>query len=659
MNKLKKGFTLIELLVVIAIIGILATTLAPKLFLNLRKGTMSTVQHNLGVIRTRLSLESISNEFPDLVNGDATLLSAYTIEDTPIFTDANDVTHQPTNQVVTTRDNTGGWVYHRETGKIYANLPNGAYTKLSDFEIWTPDLADYTGSGSIALDIGDTEQINAPSDPIPPTALLPDATYSSADQSIATVSSTGLVTGITVGNTTVLQTVGGLTDNIAVTVNAPLVNESPPLASPLTASTDEDSTLTLTQVDLLSNASDPDGNNLTAQVQGNGDATAILNANGTYTITPLENFNGDTTLTYSVSDGANTTSSTINLTINPINDAPTAVDFPATGSETVVVAIDAISNDSDIDGDTISYESVVSAVMLNGVQVGNASINDTPTDFTTYASDLVPVQNNVHAGVKNDGNYVGGNLIIDGTTYTKGLVMHAETGGDSTAQYDIPADATDFDVVFGIDDYTTAGNVIISVLVDGVNVYTSGTITGSSSAISRNFDVEGHSTLTLVVDDNGGIASDHAAFGNAAFSGTHTSPEIYFTPNNSLTSLRAGEQEELTINYTIVDSNGATNDANILLNITGSNTPPTITTMNTTMLEGGTIIVANASDLDGTVSLTNGSVNGDSAGLVTIAANGDISYTASLGVTGNVLVNLSITDNNGAVTSQIIEVNIQ
>ncbi|MGB6130084.1 MAG: type II secretion system protein [Psychrilyobacter sp.] len=52
MNKLKKGFTLIELLVVIAIIGILATTLVPKLREQLAKAKNTKVIAALGVIRT-------------------------------------------------------------------------------------------------------------------------------------------------------------------------------------------------------------------------------------------------------------------------------------------------------------------------------------------------------------------------------------------------------------------------------------------------------------------------------------------------------------------------------------------------------------------------------------------------------------------------------
>ncbi|MBO0677821.1 tandem-95 repeat protein [Mycolicibacterium sp. S2-37] len=72
---------------------------------------------------------------------------------------------------------------------------------------------------------------------------------------------------------------------------------------------------------------DPDvGDTLTyTLVSGPGNGTVIFD-NGQFVYTPNADFNGVDTFVYSVSDGANATSSaSVSLTVAPVNDAPTAV----------------------------------------------------------------------------------------------------------------------------------------------------------------------------------------------------------------------------------------------------------------------------------------------------------------------------------------------
>jgi len=158
-NNLKKGFTIIELLVVIAMIGVLAGTVAPKLLKEMRKATVAKVQHNLGVIRSRLSLdETFLEEFPNLYSETSTdLLKTYSIESTPSFRDGAGEGHEAASKVVYSRTDDGGWVYNRDEGEIYANLPDGAYTKDEEYEIWggeTPAISKITYNDSDNLSYG-------------------------------------------------------------------------------------------------------------------------------------------------------------------------------------------------------------------------------------------------------------------------------------------------------------------------------------------------------------------------------------------------------------------------------------------------------------------------------------------------------------------------
>ncbi|MDP0561542.1 MAG: tandem-95 repeat protein [Candidatus Endonucleobacter sp. (ex Gigantidas childressi)] len=359
-----------------------------------------------------------------------------------------------------------------------------------------------------------------------------------------------------------------------------------------------------------------------------------------------------------VTDNHGATDTTnVEFIVTGTNDTPVAVDDSLQNGETTTVIIDAIVNDTDVDNSAVlSYNTVESDVMLNGVIVGAAEIVTTSNPYTTYASDMIAEETNIHGGLKTDTNYVGGDISIDGEVVDKGLLMHAGTGGLSTAKYDIPDGATSFNASIAIEDYSAGGSVQYSVLVDGVVAYTSSTKSVNNDAEDISIDVTGASTITLQVDDLGGIGSDHAAWGEARFEGSTVGTGIQFTPNNEMRVLNDGDTESLTINYTIKDEHGAISDATVNIEVLGSNNRPEVNVIQPTVQEDVATTIALTTDIDGTVD----SVTGTAAnGTVSTNEGGDVIYTPDADYSGTDLVSVTVTDNNGVQFDQIISITIE
>ncbi|MGL6316983.1 cadherin-like domain-containing protein, partial [Vibrio sp. WXL103] len=85
----------------------------------------------------------------------------------------------------------------------------------------------------------------------------------------------------------------------------------------------EDGEITLSQEQLLSNVTDVEGDDLTASnLSVNGNAEVTINDDGSFTITPDADWNGDIDISFDVSDGENVVQSGADLTVNPVNDLP-------------------------------------------------------------------------------------------------------------------------------------------------------------------------------------------------------------------------------------------------------------------------------------------------------------------------------------------------
>src|SRR5262249_43802681 len=106
-----------------------------------------------------------------------------------------------------------------------------------------------------------------------------------------------------------------------------------PIANNDAYSTNEDTTLTVGAPGVLGN--DTSGGSLTAvRVSGPSHGTLTLNGNGSFTYTPAGNYNGSDSFTYKANDGTlDSNTATVNITVNPVNDAPVAVNDSYTTNE--------------------------------------------------------------------------------------------------------------------------------------------------------------------------------------------------------------------------------------------------------------------------------------------------------------------------------------
>lgn len=168
----------------------------------------------------------------------------------------------------------------------------------------------------------------------------------------------------------------------------PPPSNNPPVASDDTATTDEDVAVV---VDVLSNDSDPDGDSLqVVSIDNVFGGTAVINADQTVSFTPHANFNGSAYFGYTISDGQATASATAWISVNPINDAPTAASDQAVATRDTALYLsrdNLIGNDVDVDGDWLYITSVSNASHGTAELQGDGGVLFTPeADYSGWAS---------------------------------------------------------------------------------------------------------------------------------------------------------------------------------------------------------------------------------------------------------------------------------
>ncbi|EGQ8966221.1 tandem-95 repeat protein, partial [Vibrio parahaemolyticus] len=125
---------------------------------------------------------------------------------------------------------------------------------------------------------------------------------------------------------------------------------------------------------------------------GPKNGTVIVNNDGTVTYTPDDNYVGEDTFTYIVTSGGMSESTTVEVNVTPVNDAPVAKDDIATTQEDTAVTIDVLPNDTDVDGDKLSIQSATVPEAQGKVEIVDGKLVFTPAEnFNGHAEIIYTV----------------------------------------------------------------------------------------------------------------------------------------------------------------------------------------------------------------------------------------------------------------------------
>ncbi|MDF5468915.1 tandem-95 repeat protein, partial [Vibrio parahaemolyticus] len=142
--------------------------------------------------------------------------------------------------------------------------------------------------------------------------------------------------------------------------------------------TEEDTAVT---IDVLVNDSDVEGDALSIQSASVPKEQGTVEVvDGKLVFTPAENFNGEATISYIVTDGDLTDEAKVSVTVTPVNDSPVAVDDTTSIQEDTAVTIDVLSNDTDVDGDKLSIQSATVPEAQGKVEIVDGKLVFTPAE---------------------------------------------------------------------------------------------------------------------------------------------------------------------------------------------------------------------------------------------------------------------------------------
>lgn len=209
-----------------------------------------------------------------------------------------------------------------------------------------------------------------------------------------------------------------------ITVNQ--VNDIPVIISSSVISGNEDTPIIITP-----NVLDVDGDSVTLTSVTQGSHGTVSFVNNVITYLPQTNFNGPDHFNYTVSDGnGGFTTQTINVTVNPVNDAPVASLTSVTGYEDNPIIIDPLASAVDVDNDQLTLTSVTQGAH-GSVAIINQKITYTPNTNSHDNDSFNYTISDDHGGVVTKTVIVTINSINDAPTINSTILTQQATIGQS------------------------------------------------------------------------------------------------------------------------------------------------------------------------------------------------------------------------------------
>ncbi|HZF36175.1 MAG TPA: cadherin-like domain-containing protein [Candidatus Angelobacter sp.] len=477
-------------------------------------------------------------------------------------------------------------------------------------------------------------------------------------------------------------------------------NQSP-VANPDVLEILADTPFVVAADDLLSNDTDADGDSLTISSWGNADHVSVTRlSDGSFSITPVANYSGPASFTYTISDGnGGTSTTTVNISVvsEDGNTPPLAVDDSAsTNEDTPLVLPPAalLSNDIDSNGDTITITAVGDAVngtvaidgAGNVVFTPNANYNG-PASFSYTVDDgqggTATATVNVDVVAVNDAPVVANSAATTSEDTPLVIAPTTLTANGSDVDGDALTVSAVGNAVHGTVSIDSAGNVVFTpaanyngpasfsyTVSDGHGGTATATVNVNVTAVN-DAPVAGNDSATatedtaLVITPATLLANDSDVDGNPlsiSSVGNATHGTVALNNGNVVFTPAANYNGPASFTYTVSDGQGGSTTATVNVNVTAVNDAPVAgndsvtTTEDTPLVLASGALLANDTDVDGNpLSIT--AVGNATHGTVALS-NGNITFTPAANYNGPASFTYTVSDGQGGTATATVNVNV-